>query len=209
MAKSIPLDEQIVAALTAPHFSEQVQAVLTAAKEQLGNLTKLADTADVASLNPLATTSQALALRQRAADHRFEADRMEASVSALEARVSELREDEQDARDREAKDTALKERDNLAADIAREYPAIVRKLTELVSRINHSDLHLKRVGLNEMSAEAIGRSVPGHFYEGSAPIMRIASANLPMPDGRRTAWEDTPSGPQYRGLTIAMPPDEE
>ena len=207
MAKPIPLDEAIVAVLTQSTTADTGAAILVEAGKTLADLIRQADTADVESLNPLCTNTQARERRGRASDLRFEADRMEASVSALESRVSELREAEQDARAEEAKAAALKERDELAADIAREYPGIVRKLTEMVKRIHESDRRLERLHLRDGSAEAIGRGVPPHFYENMTPVMRIDIARLPMPSGHKLAWEDdfVGGGMRYNGLEIDPP----
>lgn len=121
MGKVVPLDEQIVATLTQSCTSSAAAVVLANAEHALSELTRKANTADVASLSPLATGPQARDLRREAEDCRFDADRMEASVSALSARVADLEADERGAASAAAHAAAIAERDALAADIAEAY----------------------------------------------------------------------------------------
>jgi uncharacterized protein YhaN len=204
MSKPIPLDEQIVAALTEACTSEQAAAVLSDAQALLTDLTKQADAADVASLSPLATAAKARELRQAASDHRFEADRMEASVSALEARLADLKADEAAARREAEFNRVLKIRDELAADIAKKYPAIVATMTDLVKRIVECDTLCQKVGIRE-GAESIGRGCPPNFYVGTAPLLRLADTVLPMPSGQLIAWEHNSfvGGWRWHGLAAA------
>lgn len=198
MLKKIPLDEQIVAVLRGTCTSEQAALVLADAERELSDLTQRADAADVASLSPLATAAEAKKLRTEASDHRFEADRMEASVAALQARVADLKDAEVEARRQADIDAVRAVRDALAADIAKEYPPIVRALTSLAKRIHDNDKECKRVGID--GAESIGRGVPANFYMNFGPVYRIIDRAIPLPAGKRLAWEETMKGYAWFGI---------
>ncbi|WP_277968202.1 hypothetical protein [Sphingomonas echinoides] len=204
MSKPIPLDEQIVAALTSACTSAAAAAVLEDAERLLTDLTKQADAADVASLSPLATSTEARTLRREAEDRRFDADRMEASVSALSARVSELEGEERSAARDAARIAAIAERDALASEIAEEYPRIVFALTSLAKRIAEND-ELCRLNSITESAEAIGRGVPTNFYVGgTCTLHRIGDMKVGMPTSGHMAWDaDGTGGWRWPGLTLA------
>jgi hypothetical protein len=182
-----PLDERVVDALTKPATHQEVAAVRDAAEHDLAGMLAEADAADAASLSPLATRAQATELRTKANDLRFEADRLEASVSALNARILDLREAERANGAAERLAVVTKERDELAAEIARDFPQIVGKLTHFAKRIAEVDAQCMPEGL--ASAETIGRGIPANFYEGGSPVMRIGEMVVPLPDkGGRYAW---------------------
>lgn len=204
MTKPVPLDEQIVAALTGPCTSDQAQAVLANARAILAELTQRADKLDVDSLSPLATATEARAKRNEASDHRFEADRMEASVSALEVRVADLR-DEEAAKRRDAdKAAVMAVRDELAADIAEHYGPLIERLTSLAKRIYENDAECARVGIRE-TAEAIGRGMPANFYSGGTPLVRIMDRAPSTVEGTRLAWDfDHMAGVRWHGLAEDM-----
>jgi hypothetical protein len=206
MTKSIPLDEQIVASLTEVWPSEQVAAVLASARAELSDLTRRADAADVASLNPLATAAEAKKLRTEGGNHRFDADRMEASVSALEARVTQMEAREQRARREARQAEALKERDELAAVIAREYPRLVATITVLAKRVTENDARLDQAGLrpSEYSAELIGRRLTGWRVQ-DTPVHRIQDIKIQMPNGPHFSIDTTGIGIPFRwfGLELA------
>jgi hypothetical protein len=182
------LDERIVGILTKPCRSAEAAETRAEAEEELSRVTAEADAADIASLSPLATAADAHKLRAKAADLRFEGDRLEAQVSALSARVADLKDEERRSVEQAERDDAIAERDRLAADIAAEYPGIVRSMTELVKRIEESDQRLLRCGVHE-SAEAIARGMPANFYRNLAPLIRLRDARLSLPDGTRQAWD--------------------
>lgn len=203
MAKPIPLDEQIIAALTRPCRSDEARSVLDSALTALRDLSARADEADVASLNPLAPAREAMAHRSRAGDLRFEADRLDASVSALRERVDELSDAEAAVRTEAAEAAVRATRDELAAEIARDFPNIIFQLTSLAKRITENDHDIARLHMNIPSAEAIGRGISPNFYEAGTPLRRIAAISCPMPQGPWPAWSDTPSGWVWRGLGLA------
>jgi ClpP class serine protease len=184
--------------------SEEADALLKQVRREALGMKGKVEAARAASLDPHASTAQAQARRAEAADLQFEADRLGAIDTALAKRVDELRQAEEYARQQFAHDAALKERDELAADIAAEYPVIVRRLTELVKRINDSDDRCKRVGIYE-SAEALGRGIPANFRDLRGPLPRIAETLLPMPADVTLAWESTFAGFRWNGLTLPAP----
>lgn len=196
-----PLDQRIVETLTQPCTSSDVAAVLADAQEHFAGLEARAEAADNESLSPLLSMVDAAEKRRIASELRFESDRMDASISALKTRGAELRDAEQAEALAELRAAAIEERDALAADIAREYPGIVKALTTLAKRIADNDARCLDVGVSA-SAEAIGRSVPEGFYHNGAEIMRIQRAVLPMPDGVWPAWSFTGSGMVWRGLNL-------
>ena len=183
MAKTVPLDEQIIATLTGLCKSDQAAAVLADAEDVLRDLTGQADKADVASLNPLATAAEARTHRQKANDARFEADRMEASVAALQSRLADLKDAEAEARRDAARLEAMNVRDALAAEIAKEYPRIVATMTDLVKRIGECDELCRQSGIRD-SAEAIGRDCPPQLLCRRRPRHSAAGYQSSHADGR-------------------------
>lgn len=205
MATSKPLDEQIVAVLTIPCTSEAAATVRGATERALADMIAEADAADAASLSPLATDAQAHEMRQRANELRFKADRFEAQVGALTARVSEMMEAERRSADQAERDAAMEERDELTADIARDYPRIVRELTLLAKRTIQSDARLKRAALHVQTAESIARGMSPHYDVRRPNALWIRNIVLEMPFEARRAWEDKGAGMMWPGLDIELP----
>lgn len=202
MSNPATLDKRIVNALTKPLMAHEARAVLTEAEAVFADLERNADELDAKALSPLLDSAEARTIRQQAAELRFESDRLDAGVSALRARVSELEEAEAEATRQKEYDAALLERDKLAGEIAKEYPRIVRELTALVKAIAENEERCQAAGITD-KAEAIGRGVPGNFYQvGGSPITRLRDINLPMPDGRGHPWKSPNmlGRPTYQGL---------
>jgi uncharacterized protein YlxW (UPF0749 family) len=206
MTKAIPLDQQIVDALTSPTASVHVAEVLAATEKAFAELTRRAAAADSASLSPLANREKAGALRAEAADLRFEASRLQASVAALTDRVASLQKAERKAIEDAERNAALAERDALAADIAAQYPGIVRTLTGLVKRIHESDKRCRAIGITE-SAENIGRRSVAPPSQHAGPLMTLSEVRLPIVGGARAAWDRHVGlgGWTYSGLDEAVP----
>lgn len=194
------LEQQISAVLTQPCASSDANAVLDSALAELRSLEAQAEVLDTESLSPLLSLKDATAKRNEASDTRWKADRLDASCSALRDRVAGLQAAEKLALRQAEREAAMQERDELAAEIAADYPAIVRKLTSWVKRISESDARCDAAGIAE-KAETIGRALPSNAFRGdTASPRRLFEARLPLP-GHGLAWDyGSPGKVIYPGL---------
>lgn len=181
MAKPMPLDQQIVSALTTKTDSATIQLVIRDAETELRRLTGEVDTLQNDSLSPLLTRTEADEKRVSAADLQFEADRMDASLAALRNRLDEVTAQERKQAEDARHAAAIKERDELIADIRDQYPQAVRIITNLVRRIENAEMGSE--------AEAMARECAGTFRSSAGPIQRMREIHLPMPVGAAMAWD--------------------
>lgn len=86
------------------------------------------------------------------------------------------------------REEAIAERDALASRIKSEWPVLSAGMVEILKAIVANDERMRALGINEPSAEAVARDIPGNFYLNSIPLSQFTRMKIPGWNGTETAW---------------------
>lgn len=194
MAK--PLNERIAAVLASGGSTganrvrlSDIEALIVEARAEIEALSTsaakaMADSLDFTLHEDDRETAATLAER-----HRRSAQALNVAVDSMVEHLAERRNSESAKATEARKAEILAERDQLAQALREEWPKLERRMVELLAAIEASDAAMAAARINDLSAEAVARGLPGNFYDRGAPLRRLGSIKLPsFADGHRSAW---------------------
>ena len=150
--------------------AETLQADL---RSEIAGLEPERASAQAASLDVTTPAAAAAKHNARAAQLAFEVERLTRQAEAVGERYDALQAEDADRKADAQREAAEEERDQLAVDLARDYPAAVSVIVDLLDRVAVSDRRLQAVGINPVAHGAETRA------RGFAPGV----AGLPGPLG--------------------------
>ena len=187
MAK--PLNDRIAAAMANSRARlTDIEDLISEARAEIESLTAAAAKAVSDSLDFTLCEEDREAAAARAERHGRSAKALNAAIDRLGELLNERRNSEAAKAAEEHKAAILAERDRLAAALREEWPAMERRMVELLSQIEANDAAMVAARMHDASAEAVARGLPGNFFQ-HGPLNRLTKIKLPsFADGMRNAW---------------------
>ncbi|TPK42630.1 MULTISPECIES: hypothetical protein [unclassified Mesorhizobium] len=183
MNANISLDDRIAAAFTGSPTSADVATLLQA----VGAADKRAKAdhavAKERALDPATPAADVAKARKAMEDAAFASERMSAAATRLNDLLATTQKSEAEALRQTEMKAALVERDALAADLAREWPELERKMLDLLARLSANSDRLTRAaaGAVVVTAEQIARKAPDNFAVNHSLSMPRLLTNLRLP----------------------------
>jgi hypothetical protein len=187
MAK--PLNDRIAAAMANSRARlTDIEDLIGEARAEIESLSAAAAKAVSDSLDFTLCEEDREAAAARAERHGRSAKALNAAVDRLSEILDERRNREAAKAAEEHKAAILAERDRLAEALRTEWPAIERRMVELLTQIEANDAARVGARMSDASAEAVARGLPGNFFQ-HGQLKRLTGIKLPsFSDGMRSAW---------------------
>lgn len=187
MAK--PLNTRITNALSTDRIGiPDLRQLIADVTEERGRQVELYKSASAESMNfnlDESAQDEAAAKAERAGRA---AKALTTALATLDDKLVARLADENTKAKQAQRDEAIAERDALASRIKSEWPVLSGGMVEILKAIVANDERMRALGINEPSAEAVAREIPGNFYLNTIPLSQFTKMKIPGWNGTEAAW---------------------